>query len=214
MIAVIKAWLVDQRDERRQAAAGVADVFRLVEPSTDVAVALSEVPSPVLTWRLFTAAAALRDGESALRKMAPALLMDFDAVAEGDQAHAISSAVDQARKMPADDLTRELIVQIADNDEVLEASLTGWFAESLQSLLLYPGFDEPVLRVVERVSELVAENSSGAHRAGTDRDFVQLAIALQRADDPIRARAMDAYERLLGGGANGAEEAAEDVLRL
>lgn len=218
IIAVITAWSADSRDEWRQAAGEVAEAFRLVEPSTDVAVALcdvlADVPSPALTGRLFTAAAAWRDGDSALRENAHDLLMKFVAVAEWDQAHAISSAVDQAREMPADDLTREFIVQVADNDAVLEASLTGWFAEGLQALLLYPGFDESVMRVAECVSDRIADKSSGAHRAGIEREFVQVAIALQRSNGPICARAMDAYEKLLDAGAYGAEEAAKDVLRL
>ncbi len=107
-----------------------------------------------------------------------------------------------------DDFTRELIVAIAENPSVLKASLTGRFADGLQSLLLYPGFDEPVMYVTERVADLIVGQHGGRHRGFIDGDFVQVAIALQRNDGPLRTRAMDVYEKLLDAGAYGAEEAA------
>lgn len=109
-------------------------------------------------------------------------------------------------------MTKELILQIAENAEVLGASLTGRFADGLQSLLLYPGFDDPVMQVTERVAELIIDKKGGKGRGFIDKDFVQVAIALQRNDGPLRARAMDVYEKLLDAGAYGAEEAARDVL--
>ncbi|MGI9360185.1 MAG: hypothetical protein ACR2O7_01210 [Parasphingorhabdus sp.] len=95
----------------------------------------------------------------------------------------------------------------------LAASLTGRFADGLQSLLLYPRFDEPVMHVTERMAELIADKKGGQRRGFIDKDFVQVSIALQRNDGPLRARAMDVYEKLLDAGAYGAEEAAKDVIR-
>ncbi len=43
-------------------------------------------------------------------------------------------------------------------------------------------------------------------------DMVRIAIALQRDDGPVRARAMDIYERLLDANAYGAAQAAEASL--
>ena len=111
-----------------------------------------------------------------------------------------------------DEMTKELILHVAENVEVLGASLTGKFADGLQSLLLYPGFDEPVMQVTERVAALIIDKKGGKSRGFIDKDFVQVAIALQRNDGPLRARAMDVYEKLLDAGAYGAEEAAKDVL--
>ena len=43
-------------------------------------------------------------------------------------------------------------------------------------------------------------------------EFVQVTIALQRSDGPLRARAMDVYEKLLDAGTYGAEEAAKAAI--
>lgn len=63
--------------------------------------------------------------------------------------------------------------------------------------------------VTERIAGLIVDQHGGRHRGFIDRDFVQVAIALQRNDGPLRKRAMDVYEKLLDAGAYGAEEAAK-----
>ncbi|OYX66147.1 MAG: hypothetical protein B7Y88_04395 [Sphingomonadales bacterium 32-64-17] len=183
-----------------------------MEPDSEIANAMAAMlddgVSSHLTGRLFSAAAAWRENEPSLRRRAHTFLMEHVSRADGDQAHAISSAVDRKDTLVPDDFTRELIVAIAENPSVLKASLTGRFADGLQSLLLYPGFDEPVMYVTERVADLIVGQHGGRHRGFIDGDFVQVAIALQRNDGPLRTRAMDVYEKLLDAGAYGAEEAA------
>lgn len=217
IISVISTWFRADEEDFRQAAAELTEAFRLVKPESNVTMALEtfllDDPSPVLTGRLFTAGSAWRDGDPALRKSAHELLMKFVAgAAAGDQAHAIASAVARRDTLLPDKLTRELILEIAGNENALAASLRGGFADALQSLLLYPGFDEPVMFVTERIAELIIEKKGGKHREFIDKDFVQVAIALQHSDGPLRVRAMDVYEKLLDAGAYGAEEAAEDAL--
>ncbi|MCB5423780.1 ATP-binding protein [Altererythrobacter sp. CC-YST694] len=216
MTTVIKAWSASGGEDWRQAAAELAEAYRLTEPTSTVSLALTDVlldePSPELTGRLFTAASAWQDSDTDLRKTAHTLLMTFVSKAQGDQAHAISSAVDRTDTLQPDEMTKELILQIAENAAVLGASLTGRFADGLQSLLLYPGFDDPVMQVTERVAELIIDKKGGKSRGFIDKDFVQVAIALQRNDGPLRSRAMDVYEKLLDAGAYGAEEAAKDVI--
>ena len=138
--------------------------------------------------------------------------MKFTKKADGDQANAISTAVDLTETLQPDEMTKELILEIAQSDPVLRASLTGRFADGLQSLLLYPDFDESVMHVTERVADLLTDKKDGKGKGFIDKDFVQVSIALQRSDGPLRARAMDVYEKLLDAGAYGAEEAAQEVL--
>lgn len=216
MLQICTAWFASEDETHRQAAAELAQAFVLVDPETELASVMAEFlhddPSCELTGQLFTAASAWREDDPSLRKRAHNLLMAFGPHATDDQAHAISSAVDRSDTLIADDLTRELITVVADNPDLLAASLTGRFADGLQSLLLYPGFDEPVMYVTERIADLIIDKKGGQHRGLIDRDFVQVTIALQRNDGPLRARAMDVYEKLLDAGAYGAEEAAKDVI--
>ncbi|QMW24328.1 AAA family ATPase [Sandaracinobacteroides saxicola] len=217
LIEIITAWFETGEEPFVQAAAEYTQAMVLVHPDNPIALKLrahlTEEASWKLTGQLFTAASAWRDGDTVLRPLAHQVLMKFAPNATGEQAHALSSAVDKRDTLSADDLTRELVNAVAENQELLAASLTGRFADGLQSLLLYPGFDEPVMHVTERMAELIVDKKGGQHRGFIDKDFVQVSIALQRNDGPLRARAMDVYEKLLDAGAYGAEEAAKEVIR-
>jgi hypothetical protein len=217
LIAIVSFWFQSDDENCNQAAAEFAQAMALIEPDHPVSQTLSgflsDEASPNLTGRLFSAASAWRDGDAPLRSRAHLILMKFSAEAVGEQAHAISSAVDRQDTLRADELTRELVAAVAENQELLAASLTGRFADGLQSLLLYPGFDETVMHVTEKMAEFIVDKKGGQHRGFIDKDFVQVSIALQRNDGPLRARAMDVYEKLLDAGAYGAEDAAQDSLR-
>lgn len=217
LIEIITAWFETGEEPFVQAAAEYTQAMVLVHPDNPIALKLSAYLTEEVSWQLtgqlFSAASAWRDGDAMLRPLAQQVLMKFAGNAAGEQAHALSSAVDKRDTLPADDLTREMVNAVAENQELLAASLTGRFADGLQSLLLYPGFDEPVMHVTERMAELIVDKRGGQHRGFIDKDFVQVSIALQRNDGPLRARAMDVYEKLLDAGAYGAEEAATDVLR-
>ena len=217
LIEIISAWFETGDEPFVQAAAEYTQAVALVYPDNPAAqklgAYLTEEVSWQLTGQLFSAASAWQDGDTVLRPLAHQVLMKFTSSATGEQAHALSSAVDKRDTLPADDWTRELVNAVAENQDLLAASLTGRFADGLQSLLLYPGFDEPVMHVTERMAELIVDKKGGQHRGFIDKDFVQVSIALQRNDGPLRARAMDVYEKLLDAGAYGAEEAATDVLR-
>jgi hypothetical protein len=216
MLRICEAWLASEDERLRQGASELVQAFLLIDPDgeigTKLASRLKDAVSPELTGRLFSGAAAWRVDEQPLRRRAHEFLMKHVAEATGDQAHAISTAVDRTDHLSPDDLTRELILAIATNPDVLAASLTGRFADGLQSLLLYPGFDEPVLHVTEQIANLIIDQKGGPHRGFLDKDFVQVAIALQRNDGPLRARAMDLYEKLLDANAYGAEEAAKAAM--
>ena len=217
LIDIITAWFEAGEEPFAQAAAEYAQAMVLVYPDSPAVLKLSAYLTEEVSWQstgqLFSAASAWRDGDAVLRPVAHQVLMKFAPSAAGEQAHAISSAVDKRDTLPADDLTRELVTAVAENQDLLAASLTGGFADGLQSLLLYPGFDEPVMHLTERMAELIVDKKGGQHRGFIDKDFVQVSIALQRNNGPLRSRAMDVYEKLLDAGAYGAEEAAKDVLR-
>lgn len=213
---ICEDWLTNEDELSQQAAAEFIEGMVIVEPESEIAMGLTALledrNSGQMTGRLFSAAGVWRENDQTLRERAHEALMSHVATAEGDQAHAISSAVDRHDTLAPDPFTRELILAISENPSVLAASLNGRFADGLQSLLLYPGFDEPVMHATERIAELILDQQGGKHRGFIDRDFVQVAIALQRNDGPLRARAMDVYEKLLDAGAYGAEEAAKAAI--
>lgn len=137
--------------------------------------------------------------------------MDLAPAAAGSVAQALSTAVDLTRTLIPDDRTRELLPIFSANKELLKACMNRSFTEGLQGLLLTYGFDEIVLDVVERSVEVLIGDTPQRH-VFIDKDFVDIAIALQKSDGAQRARAMDLYERLLDVGAYGAEQAARDSL--
>jgi hypothetical protein len=206
-------WLSGDNEQKQQGAAEFITAGNIVAPDdplfAEMLPALNQSSSSSLTGKLFAAAAAWREDDPTLRSRAHPILMLFAADSDGDQAHAISSAVDYHTKLKADDLTKELVSAIAANPALLTASLNGRFADGLQGLLLYYGFDELVLDVTEKIADLILSDGEQRRRGMIDQDFVHVAVALQRSDGPMRERAMDVYERLLDAGAYGAEEAAK-----
>lgn len=213
---ILSHWFEQDDEHSRQAGAEFVQALVLVDPDDEVGVALADrlrdKSSPELVGRLLSTASAWREDDQELRERSHALLVSFAPNATGDEAHAISSVVDKEDHLLPDDFTREMIDIISGNPELLSASLTGRFANGLQGLLLYPGFDEAVMTVTERVAELIADEQGGRHRSFIDGDFVQVTVALQRSDGPLRAKAMDVYEKLLDAGAYGAEEAARAAI--
>jgi hypothetical protein len=114
MIAVIKAWFASPEADWKQAAGELTQAYHLVEPLSAISLELAQFqadePSPELTGRLFAAACAWRESDVNLRKAAHGLLMQFIPKADGDQADAISSAVDKTDTLQPDQMTKELIL--------------------------------------------------------------------------------------------------------
>ena len=160
---------------------------------------------------LFASAAAWRQNAGRLRDSAQNNLMRFAATASGDEAKAISTALDGSRVLLPDTSTEALLRAALANEELLNAALSNRFADALQVLLLHPGFEEIVLTISEKCVERLIANDG--NKRSLDSDFVSIAIALQRAPGDQRVRAMDLYERLLDAGAYGADKAATASLR-
>jgi hypothetical protein len=134
--------------------------------------------------------------------------MRFVQHAAGHEASAIARAVSHWEPPVADAYTKEFLNAVASNPAVLRVCLDRSFTRYLQELLLSPGFEELVLELAERCTELMFAQGESRVRMSYGESFVSVAIALQRSTDPLRSRAMDLYERLLDGAAYGAEEAA------
>jgi len=134
--------------------------------------------------------------------------MQFVQHAAGHEASAIAGAVSHWETPVADDFTKEFLDAVASNPVALRVCLNRSFTRDLQELLLSPGFEELVLELAERCTELMFAQGESRVRMPYGESFVSIAIALQRSKDPFRSRAMDLYERLLDGAAYGAEEAA------
>jgi hypothetical protein len=213
---MLERWLAAPDERQRQGAAEFIQAGVLVAPQDAIfeslAQKLDDTVPELLQGRLFAAAAAWREDVPSLRRGAHSILMQHVSDASGDAAHAISGAVERTDQLIADDMTVELVLAIANNPDILGQSLNGRFANGLQALLLFPGFDEPVLEVADKVSDLVVAKQPGRYLGMVGEDFVQVTVALQRSDGPLRTKAMDIYERLLDAGAYGAEQAATDAL--
>ena len=114
--------------------------------------------------------------------------------------------------MVPDELTTEMLSALIEHPKVLKASLNGRFIDGLQSLLLRPGFEDIVFAVTERITDIIVVDGQGIGSGLIGRSLVHVAIALQRAEGPLRAKAMDLYERLLDANVYGAEQAAKAAL--
>ena len=159
---------------------------------------------------IFSSAAAWREPDPALRGRAHDRLMAALPDATGGTAHAIARALTGGRALIPDKRTRALLTALPNHAEVLDAAVNHQLTEALQGLLYYPGFDEVVLALLERMTERLT--GSGRSKLFLGQALVQIAIALQRSEGPLRARAMDVYERLLDAAVHGAEQAAKASL--
>ena len=169
-------------------------------------------PSLERVGYLFSASAAWQEDEHELRQAAHAILLAVAPSVDDDEAHALTRAVgSRSRPLPADQITREMLRAIGDNPKLLVAAVGNAFVESLQGLLLCPGFESDVLVVVDKIAKL-SPDTVGRQGRILDGELVHIAVALQRNDGPLRVHAMDVYERLLDAEAYGAAEAAEAAL--
>lgn len=209
----IARWMVAGGERERQAAGELVTAAHLVDPSSELDRLLFEQldRSDVFTETgvMFSASAAWRDSDHAIRMAAHGLVMAALPAVEGMPARALARAVNRSSTFVRDARTKEFLTALVGNEAVFRGTLEHRFSNALQDLLLYPGFDEIVLTVVEKATELI---SGGGPRWGVGEELVRVAIALQRSDGAVRSRAMDVYELLLDAAVHGAEEAAKASL--
>jgi len=215
--AMLEAWIAGGDITSAQAAGEFAVAAMVVGGDDDVLAPLAKQimdgpPSGERLGGLFAAAAAWRQNAGSLRERSHALLLRFAEAAAGDEAEAVSTALDGERTLLPDTATSEMLNIALSNRRVLLAALNGRLADALQALLLHPGFEEVVLAVAEAAADTLVADRSGGSR-GVESDFVAIAIALQRTHGTQRARAMNLYERFLDAEVYGANEAAAAALR-
>lgn len=214
LIGTMVWWMVGPGDPERQAAGELLTACHLVDPDNVryrlLFDRLDRTIPAVETGILLSAAAAWRENDSIIRSGAHDMLMASLPTSVGAPASAIARAVNRRSSFVRDARTREFLLSMIENDAVFRAALDNRFADALQELLLYPGFDDVVLAIVEKAADVVTAGSGPGW--GVGEDMVRVAIALQRSDGPTRSRAMDVYERLLDAAIYGAEEAAKASL--
>ncbi len=217
--AFLEAWASSSDPDLAQGVGEFTVAAELVDGNTDILAPMATdiMNGPASTKRLgglFAMASAWRHNAGGLRDRAHDTLVRFAPLVAGDEAEAISTALDGDRILLPDAATDQLLRIAVDNDALLSAALNSRFADALQELLLHPGFEDVVLAVAEKgTDKLIADRNDGRGRGMIDGDFVAMAIALQRAPGAQRSRAMDLYERLLDAEVYGASEAAAATLR-
>jgi len=215
MIKMITQWHASEDQIDVQGAAEFITACHLNDPDNPAYAELFEklkpVPSIESIGKIFMAAAAWREEDAGLREPAHVILSPYFLSAAGDIAIAVSKAASFIKSLQPDQFTREFLAALCKNDELIAETLGYSFFESLQSLLIHPGFDADVLNVIEKAALLkIGDNSGfGGHRG---EDLVQIAVALMRNDNGLRIRAMDVYESLLDANVYGAEEAAQTAV--
>lgn len=217
LTALRDRWLAGDDSRNRQAAGELLMAAVLVDPasspvSAQLAKILDGLETPERLGALFTASTAWNEDSPGLQQGAHHVLMRFVRQASGHDAVAIAEAVSRRDSLVGDNFTKELLGAIAQNPQVLSACLNRRLTHDLQGLLLCPGFEELVLEVAERCTDLMFSKDKSSAQMSYGENFVSVSIALQRSMDPLRSRAMDLYERLLDGAAYGAEEAAKASL--
>lgn len=213
--AIVQRWLSEPDAGARQLGGEYAMALAIVEGEArdlQYAALASGDETPENLGRAFTVAAAWREDDLELRRETHSVLMTVASTARGSIADALATLVPFRHPLPPDAATRDLLGAAACNDALLTALFGHAFIDALQGLLLEAGFEELVLAVCERIVDVTM---SGDGRIGglTSRELVALAVALQRGPDDQRRRAMTLYERLLDGGAYGADEAAKATLQ-
>lgn len=212
-------WLQHEDYRLRQAAGEFAAACAIVAkdntPETFLAVdnLLNHTEVNYRVGVLFSAGAGWRETLYQIRGRSHRLLLSAAPLAQGPIARAISSAVDKGHRLEPDELTRELLNAINENDELLLTSINRLSIVSLQGLLLHPGFEELVLEISEHTTRLALASTKKTIGGLYNGELVSLAVTLQRSPTALRGRAMTIYEQLLDAEVNGAEEAAAYALR-
>lgn len=215
---IVISWIATGGAEGLQIAGEYAAALSLIEPNNREMATLVEVLQrnelePARVGVMFGAAAVWREIEDDRRQSAHDILLGHAAGAEGQIAEAISSAVDMTRALPPDHLTAELLAAARDNNALLKACLNHRFIGALQDLLLHPGFEQLVLEVADRSTDLLLADEPRRLGSLVDQDMVGIAVALQRSAGPLRVQAMDLYEKLLDAGVYGADQTARASLQ-
>lgn len=214
LIGTMVWWIGGPGDPERQAAAELLTACHLVDPENVryrlLFDRLDRTVPAIAAGVLLSASAAWRENDPIIRFGAHDMLMASLPMAVGKAASAIARAVNRQSSFVRDARTKEFLLAMIGNDAVFRAALDNRFAEALQDLLLYPGFDDVVLAIVEKAADMVTND--GGPGWGVGEHLVRVAIALQRSSGPTRSRAMDVYERLLDAAIYGAEEAAKASL--
>lgn len=215
---ILLSWFASGEPSQQQLASEFSFAAALVEPEDEDMAVFSQVllareVEACHLGALFAAAAGWREQEPAIRRRAHEFLAPQVIGATGDAARAIASIVDSGRTLQPDKLTQEMFEAIGQNDAVLRACLNGRFGDALQSLLLHPGFELPVLELVKRGIKLTVGEDNRFGGRLLDEDLVSIAIALQRHEGQIRVSAMDLYEQMLEADAYYATRAAKASLQ-
>lgn len=215
--AMLLRWMTSSDAALRQGAGEYAAALCLLGEASEVVSALHLLSLGVSdkaarTGAMFAAAAAWVQDDPDLRAAGHKLLTGAAAGATGAVAEAIANGLTRSSSLAPDAATRELLTLACDNRDLLAAALNSRLMNALQELLIHPGFDEIVLQCMERSLDRFDE---GGQRRGAfiDKDMVEISVALQRTDGPIRVRAMNLYERLLDADVYGADKAARAALR-
>lgn len=208
-------WWMSGHEDVRQASAEFLTAAQFVDPDELryrlLFDRLDRTDQAIETGVLFSAGAAWRDRDPALRSAAHAMIMAALGGPEVLAGRALARALSARTELIPDQMTRELLATLPEHPTLLAQLLNHTFSEALQGLLLYPGFDGVILGILEAVVGAVVEQPGRGLGMRGD-ELVHVAIALQRSDGPLRARAMDVYERLLDAAVYGAEEAAQASL--
>lgn len=214
LLEMLNNWLSSDDPQIVQCAAEFVTAESLVNPDSaefaELAGSLLERDERTKQGYILTAAAAWKEDSHGLRGRSHDILMEALPSAIGDEAKAISRAVDRRNKLQPDQQTRELLEALMDNDEAFEETLGYSFTEALQTLLLHADFDELLLNVSNKATEVLVNGKDGQDRL-LGRELVQICISLMRNDSVIRKRAMDIYETLLDLNIHGAEEAVKEA---
>lgn len=214
LLEMVSHWLGSDDLQIVQCAAEFVTAESLVNPDNarfvELAGSLSERSERTKQGYLLATAAAWKEDSHGLRGRSHDILKSALPQATGNEAKAISRAVDRRNRLQPDQQTRELLESILGNDEAFSEALGYNFAEALQTLLLHADFDELLLNISGKATEVLASDENGQDRL-LGRELVQICISLMRNDSAIRKRAMDIYEALLDLNIYGAEEAVKDA---
>lgn len=216
---IVNFWLSQDDRKLRQVGGEFATACAIVDDASSGE--MSEMAEAVMKGTdvyarvgvMFAAAAGWVELDLAIRTRSHTYLINAADTVSGYEAHALSTAVDRDKRLPPDEMTRDLLSAVAANAGLLKESMGLFFMRSLQRLLLYPGFEMLVLGLAEAATELALVSPEKTVGGLYDGELVGLAITLQRSPAEIKTRAMTIYEKLLDAEVHGAEEAAAFALR-